>query len=327
MEIVQLAHHAMATRFEFVLHGSKAGRLRAAGEEAFEEIDRLERQLSLYIPDSDIARINARAAKEPVTISPIVFRVLQQAQACHQAMRGAFDMTVAPLIRCWGFMNDTGRMPEPAAVAAARELVGLEHVHLDEAEFTVRFDRPGVMLDLGAIGKGYAIDRVAEYLREMEIENAFIHGGTSSICAMGTPCDADAWRVMIESPLVHMGLAKPCLEETLAFVELHNETLSVSGIWGRCFKSGGKTYGHVFDPRTGEPVPDVLMSTVILPSGTETDALSTALLVLGAPGLEVLRQFRPEARALVVLPRDNRYETFKLGEWRSPGDHPPMPEK
>lgn len=313
MEIVKLAHNAMATRFEMVLHGANASRLRAAGEEVIEEIDRLENQLSLYIPGSDIARVNASAAEEPVRVSPIVFGLLQQARACHQAMDGAFDVTIAPMVRCWGFMNDTGHMPEESAVAGAHELVGMSHVLLDEDNFTVRFDRPGVMLDLGAIGKGFTIDRAAEILREDGVENALIHGGTSSVCALGMPCDSDAWRVIIESPLVALGKVEPSPGEVLSVVALHNETLAVSGIWGRSFKASGATYGHVIDPRTGRPVSNALMAAVVLPSGTETDALSTALLVMGVPGLEALARFRPDARSLVVLPKGDRYDAVKRG--------------
>jgi thiamine biosynthesis lipoprotein len=239
--------------------------------------------------------------------------LLKQAQACHQAMDGAFDVTIAPMVRCWGFMNDTGHMPEESAVARAHELVGMSHVRLDENDFSVRFDRPGVMLDLGAIGKGFAIDRAAEILREDGIENALIHGGTSSVCALGKPDDSDAWRMVIESPLVAMGKVEASPEEVLSIVALHNETLAVSGIWGRSFKSSGKTYGHVIDPRSGRPVSNALMSAVVLPSGTETDALSTALLVLGVPGLDALTRFRPNVRSLVVLPKGDRYETVKRG--------------
>lgn len=303
----------MATRFELVLHGTNASRLRAAADEVFDEIDRLEQQLSLYIPNSSIARINARAAVEPVRIEPIVFHLLQQALACQKATSGAFDITVAPLVRCWGFMGGTGKMPKSEDVDRARQCVGMNHVILDENDFTVRFDREGLMLDLGAIGKGYAIDRAMDILREAGVENALLHGGTSSVLAIGKPCDADAWRIVIDSPLVSTGQAKPSPEETLTTLTLKDETLSVSAVWGRTFKSNGKNFGHVIDPRSGMPVSKALLAAVVLPSGTETDALSTALLVLGPEGLDSLAKFRPNIRSLVAIPDGNRYKTIKRG--------------
>ena len=113
MQTVAVARHAMATRFEIVLHGGDPVALRAAGEEALAEIDRIEAQLSLYQPTSETSHLNACAAREPVRVTPNLFRLLQQSQKLHQETGGAFDITIAPLIRCWGFMGGTGQMPQP----------------------------------------------------------------------------------------------------------------------------------------------------------------------------------------------------------------------
>src|SRR5262245_24210831 len=144
MRTVTLARHAMATRFELVLHGDNAVALRAAGEEALNEIDRLENQLSLYRPVSEIAQLNARAAREAVQVSPEVFALLQHAQRLHAETGGAFDVTIAPLVRCWGFMGGTEKMPTQEEVAAAREKVGMQNILLDVSNRTVRFARDGV---------------------------------------------------------------------------------------------------------------------------------------------------------------------------------------
>src|SRR2546426_10547798 len=156
----------MATRFEMVLHGRNEVSLRAAAEEALDEIERLDAQLNLYNPASEISHINARAARTPVQVEPTLFRLLQHAQQLSLATDGAFDITVGPLMRCWGFMRGTGKLPDQADVARAREQVGMRWVILDEEHFTVGFEREGVMLDLGSIGKGYALERAAELLRE-----------------------------------------------------------------------------------------------------------------------------------------------------------------
>src|SRR5713101_5035495 len=144
---VLLARHAMATRFELVLPGEDNVRLRAAGEEALDEIERLEAQLSFYRSSSEISDLNARAAKEQVAVDPRLFRLLQRARALSEATEGAFDITVAPLMRCWGFVGGKGRLPDPEELAAARAIVGMERIELDESEFTVRFTAEGVTLD------------------------------------------------------------------------------------------------------------------------------------------------------------------------------------
>ena len=186
----------MATRFEIALHGDDDPRLRAAAEEALDEIERLDAQLSLYRNTSEISRLNAAAAAGPVRVSPPLFQLLSRARDLHRETGGVFDITIGPLMRCWGFMRDTGRLPTDEALAAARERVGMELIELDEDQFTVRFRRDGVMLDLGSIGKGYALERAANLLRDAGVTSAILHGGTSTVCAIGTPPGASAWRVM-----------------------------------------------------------------------------------------------------------------------------------
>jgi thiamine biosynthesis lipoprotein len=297
MQTVTLARHAMATRFELVLHGDNPVTLRAAGEEALDEVVRLENQLSLYRPGSEIAQLNARAAHERVQISPEVFTLLQRAQQLHTDTDGAFDITIAPLVRCWGFMDNQGKMPSPEVLTAARELVGMHLVQLDASTRTVHFARAGVMLDLGAIGKGYAVERAAELLREAGVTSALFHGGTSTVCAIGHPLDAARWRVAIERP---PGVFGNSTFPELPFVELKDECLSVSAVWGRYFSSGGNNLGHVIDPRTGRPVESAWLAAVVLPSATETDALSTALLTLNSGEFERLAAGRPGLKAMLV---------------------------
>jgi thiamine biosynthesis lipoprotein len=299
MVTISLARHAMATRFEIVLHGERPEALRAAGEEALDEIERLEGQLSLYRNSSEIAHLNARAAGECVRVSPPVFRLLEHAERLSAQTGGAFDITIGPLVRCWGFMGGTGagQLPTPDAIAEARAKVGMHLLRLNPTDFTVRFARQGVMLDLGAIGKGYAIDRAVEILRDAGVASAILHGGTSTVYAIGRPPGADAWKVALEKPAEVVGDDSARL---LAVVALENEALSVSAVWGRSFQTDDKTYGHVIDPRSGEPVNRALMAALVLPSATETDALSTALLTLGAAGLSSITNLRPGSRVLVL---------------------------
>ncbi len=304
METVTVARRAMATRFEILLHGEDAARLRAAGDAALDEIERLEAQLSLYRPASEISRLNRRAAAGPVRVSPPVFQLLQHAQRIWRETDGAFDPTVFPLIRAWGFAGGAaGKLPDPQALAEARACVGMNLVELDEAAFTVCFAREGVMLDLGAIGKGYAVDRAAETLVEAGVASAFLHGGTSSSFAVGRPPDTPRWKAAITDPRPGRPAA-PGREAILAEVPLENESLGVSAIWGRSFTTAGRTYGHVMDPRLGEPVRRAWLAAVAVLSATESDALSTALLTLGPAGFERMTHMRPGLRALLLAPGD-----------------------
>jgi thiamine biosynthesis lipoprotein len=270
----------MATRFELALWGEREGHLRACAEEALREIDLVERQLSMYRSDSDVRELNANAAAGPVRTDARVFRLLERARELSLATDGAFDPTVGPLMQAWGFVGGDGAEPDADAIRAALDLVGMHHLHLDTERFEVRFDRPGVCIDPGAIGKGYAIDCAVESLRENGIAGALIHGGTSTIYAIGAPPGEEAWSIAVPN------LGGSGDDAPLALVRLRDCSLSVSAPHGKFFESGGRRFGHVIDPRTGRPTHGALLAAVAGPSATETDALSTALLTLGAGGVE-----------------------------------------
>lgn len=314
---VLVAREAMATRFEIAIHGGNPVSMRAAAEEALEEVERIESQLSLYRPGTEIARVNALAHREPVRVSPPVFKLLLRARELSRETGGAFDITIAPLLRCWGLMRGGGRVPVPEEIAAAKARVGMHLVHLDEENCTVRFEHEGVMLDLGAIGKGYAVEQAAALLCELGVTCALIHGGTSTIHAIGQPPGQEAWKVALElpgtgrtgfhpvqpdeDPGVRLG-RQEASPELLAIVPLRDEALSVSAVWGKSFESGGKTYGHVMDPRTGAPADAAIMAAVVVPSATESDALSTALMTLGREGQARMASLRPGVRTFLAQP-------------------------
>lgn len=293
---VTLARDAMNTRFELVLHGDNQTFLRTAGEEALAEIQRIENCLSLFRPTTEIARVNAFASQESVLVSPEVFALLERAQRLSAETEGAFDITLAPLLHCWGLLGHReGRVPNDGELAAARDLVGMNLVQLDSTNRTVRFVKPGVKIDLGAIGKGYAIEQAAGLLREAGVTSALLHGGTSSVQAIGTPPDADAWKLVIEGSQTGETPAPPD-QLPSATILLRDESISVSAIRGKCFFAEGRTLGHVIDPRTGKPTTGAMLAAVVLPSATEGDAFSTALLVLGPGGRNQIEALRPGMR-------------------------------
>jgi thiamine biosynthesis lipoprotein len=205
-------------------------------------------------------------------------------------------------------MGGTGHMPDPAQLEAARAQVGMSLVELNPKDFTVRFARAGVMLDLGAIGKGAALDCAAGLLREAGVTSALLHGGTSTVYALGHPPDAEHWKVALEYPQI-AGSDSP--RQMLASVPLRDEALSVSAVWGRSFEAGGKTFGHVLDPIGGQPVAGAVLAAVALPSATETDALSTALLVAGESGHDQIASLRPQMRTMILTENPEARGTFR----------------
>lgn len=292
METVRLARHSMGSRFELVLHGEDIVWLRAAGEQALDEIERLDAQLSIYRSDSEVSLINARAAAGPVLVEPRLFQLLLECERLYRETDGAFDVTVAPLMRAWGFFRDSGRLPDAETLEEARRRTGMHHVELDPESRTIRFRREGVMLDFGGIGKGFAIDEALQLLREAGVSSAFLHGGTSTMAAIGRPPDASAWNVAV----THRDTdARP-----VAIVPLVDASLSVSAVWGKAFEADGTTFGHVLDPVTGRPVQGAVLTAVRADTttgngtglrmtgvgATEGDARSTALLVRGTKGLD-----------------------------------------
>jgi thiamine biosynthesis lipoprotein len=272
------AVHAMATRFELVLDGDDEVRLRAAAEEAFAEIVRLDAQLSFYRASSDITWINAHAAEERVTVEPRLFTLLERCLALSAATDGAFDITVAPLMKAWRFIGQSGAYPDAASLERARGLVGFRGVELDRATLTVSLAHPGTLLDLGSAGKGYAVDTAISRLRENGVQSALLHGGTSSVHTIGCRAPGHAWRVAWSSG----DGPRHCFD-------LRDSALSVSASHGKAFRVGDHIFGHVIDPRSGWPANAARSAVVTGPHSLECEALSTALLVRGAEWLPTLR--------------------------------------
>ncbi len=274
---------AMGTQFTIVAYGADESQLQSAVSAAFEEIFRLDRQWSHYIEESDLSYINRHAAEEPVKVDPELFRFLETCLGYSRETGGAFDVTVGPLLKTWGFFRGTGSLPKKEEVETALARVGWQKVRLDACNRTVAFTVPGVELDLGGIAKGYAVDRAAALLREANIAAALILSGTSSILAIGSPPGQQGWTVKIRDP--------KDARKSVAEVALKDVALSTSGSYEKFFRAEGKTYSHIFDPHTGYPAQGVLSTTVIGSTGTETDALSTAFFVLGKEGtLRYLKQ-------------------------------------
>lgn len=303
----------MGTSFEVYLYAPDGRRARELFQVAFDEIERIETALSTYRATSEISRINAHAATGPVTTDPEVFQLLTESLRWSRRSGGAFDITVGRLVEAWGFFRGEGRYPQPEELARAREASGWARMVLDEAERSVRFLAPGMGLDLGAVGKGYALDRVARLLRELGVGAALLNAGRSSYFALGRPPDRGGWRIRVPDPL------DP--DRTISSVELEDASLSTSGSAEQYFELEGRRYSHILDPRTGHPVQGVAQVTVIAATATESDVLSTALFVLGPAKGEALLQEVGGAAALVVTGTGDELQVHDIN-WPGTVDRP-----
>lgn len=308
-EMATVRHEAMGTFFEFKLYPPDPAMLSeevlGISNEAFSAIDGLEARISTWRPDSRTSRVNQFASQRPVETSQELIRLIQSSKKVYEATEGAFDITVGPLLDLWGFYRQQGHLPSEEELKQARDRVGLKYVEVDPEANTVRFLRDGMRLDFGGIGKGLALDYAAEVLRSQGVKSAVLHSGTSTVVALGHPPGKTGWTVAIRSPYNK-------IREHVDEVSIHDESLSTSSGTERYFELEGKRYGHIFDPRTGIPVDELLSATAIAPTGLESDALSTAFFVIGIEGTKAYCQAHPEIRAILVVLDNDVPKTVRI---------------
>jgi thiamine biosynthesis lipoprotein len=296
---------SMACAYAIEAYGPDAEALPGILAAAFDEVDRIDRLMSHYRADSPLSRINREAGRSPVTVEPELFNFIADAMRYHRDSDGAFDVTVGPLMRAWGFFRGDGRVPADDELAAARRRVGGAHVILNPLDRTISFDDAGVELDLGGIAKGYAVDRVVRLLKQRQIAAALISAGGSTIYALGAPPGRDGWNVTIQDPI------DP--RKTALTVGLKDRALSVAGSAEKSFESRGVTYSHIMDPRTGNPAQGVLSVAVLARSGTAGDALDNAFFVLGPDATRPYLKQLSDTEAWFFLPdAKERYRTYNL---------------
>lgn len=289
----RFAHKAMATIYEIFIINDDATYAQQAAHEAFHELDRLEEELSRFRANSDITRINNLAAHSPLRLSLDTFECLQLAQRISQETKGAFDVTVGPLLRCWLNPDKTLRTPEAKELEDARRNVGMHLLKLDELEHTVTLLASPVHLDLGAIGKGYAVDVMANLLREWEIEIALLHGGRSSVYALGAPPETAGWPLSISNPMRS--------EQPPMTLHLCNRAVSGSGLQkGR----------HIIDPRSGQPLAVKRAAWAITPEAAVSDAISTAFMIMTLEEISGYCAQHAETRAIIATTEEEGTENF-----------------
>ncbi len=279
----------MGTVLEVTIEAASRAEARAAADALFALSGDLESRLSQWRPDSAMSRLNARAGQPPAPTDPVVTRMLRDAVEFTARTRGAFDVTVGPLVALWSDAGRAGRLPGAAAIAQARARVGAQHVRFGEGS-RVGLARPGMAVDVGGLAKGWALDRMAGALAERGIRRAFVSFGQSSLLALGAPSDGPGWRVLVDDPAG--GVA--------GVATLRDRRLSVSGSFGQWTEIEGRRLGHVIDPRSGWPVAAPAQAVVVAPTAAFAEALSKALLVLPPDEALALLEAEPGVEGLLV---------------------------
>ena len=265
---------AMGSTYTVDLYGTDRVQMEAAADAAFDEVRRLDDMLSNYKRDSELSQVNRSAAQAPMKISPELFDLLERCVEYSRQSEGAFDITVGPLMRVWGFYKGSGHLPHRAEVQAAMTKVGYRHIHLDRAAQTIWFDRPGVELDPGGIGKGYAVDRMVYVLKQKGISIALVSASGSSIYGLGAPPNEPrGWQVSIRDPRN--------ARKTVETVYLKDESMSTSGSYEKFFRAEGRVWSHIMDPRTGFPAPGMLSVSVVAPRTLDSEAWTKPYFING----------------------------------------------
>jgi FAD:protein FMN transferase len=279
---------SMACTYGIVAYGRDDQAIPRFLSEALDEVDRIDRLMSNYKPESPLSEVNRDAGKRAVRVSPELFDFLAECLRYSRESEGAFDITVGPLMKTWGFFRGEGRIASDSELAAARSRTGYRHVILNARDSTVQFDRDGMEFDLGGIAKGYAVDRVILLLKARGVERALVSAGGSTIYGLGTPPGKEGWPVRID--------------EAGMQVTLKDRALSIAGSSEKFFEVGGVRYSHIMDPRTGRPAQTVLSVAVLTGNGTAGDALDDVFYVQGVDWSRRYLDRIPGTEAYFFLP-------------------------
>ena len=279
------AHEAMATVFEIYITDDDETYARQGAQAAFAEVDRLELEMSRFISNSDISRLNDAVSGETVDLGMDVFECLSRARDMYDKTSGAFDISVGALYSCWLNDDRTLRQPSDEELARACELTGLDHLKLNEEDFSAEVLTEGVQFDLGGIGKGYAAEKMAEILREWSLGQALVLAGASSVLSVSVPEGMTGWPIKLRHPGNR--------EDVLARFELTEGAIS---------GSGNQKGQHIIDVRSveGVPVEGRLAAWAMAPDAVAADALSTAFMMLSAGDIDDYCLANPGTAAIIV---------------------------
>ena len=304
-EVKRFSHNAMATTFQIFIIHNNADYAGQAARAAFNELDRLEQELSRFIENSDVSRINAAAANQPIRAGLDAFECIRIGMRMYAETNGAFDITIGSLLSCWLNKDKTTRTPTDGEIVSARKRTGAHLVEMDDDRHTIQLSAEGVKIDLGGIGKGYAVDKMAEFLRDWSIDCALVHGGRSSVFVFGAPPGTKGWPITLSSPYNQ--------KNTLARFCLNGCALGGSGLQqGR----------HIIDPRIARPVEDKQAAWARASTAAVADVLSTAFMVMTPQEIKQYCTNHPDTPAMVVTAKQHAQtedNVLRFGHWDDGG--------
>ena len=280
--------YAMGTVYEVVVYDRSVERASAAIYKALEEVVRLDNVMSNFKPESDLSRMNRAAHFQAVQITGDLYRVIEESLKYSRLSDGAFDISVGPVVDLWKAAIRGGSTPTAEELAQARTCVGYEKIELIPPN-KIKFHSACMRLDLGSIGKGYAVDRMAEILRASGVERAYINAGGSTMYGVGTPPERSGWNVHLRDPSNRLDPQ----------VELVENSVSTSEQTAPSVLQGDAP-GHIVVPASGKPLQTKFAASVVAKTATASDALSTMMLLLGPEKGEVAMKSIPGAAAIWV---------------------------
>jgi thiamine biosynthesis lipoprotein len=288
LQEVREVHFQMGTFLEMTIWHTDVEEARYLIRRSVQEVHRLDGILSNFDPQSSVSRLNQHAGKGKITIDPELHRLLGMAHWFSVKTGGYFDVTVGPLVELWRHAGEDHKLPSSRRLEKIKSVIGFRHLRLyknSEAELLY----PGMAVDLGGIGKGYAVDRVVQWLKQVGVHVALVNFGGSSMYALGHPPKETCWKIAV-----------PDTNGTLiGLIHLKNTALSTSETMGRSWQIGGKIFGHLLNPQTGFPISQKRLATVVAPSATAAEALTKPLALVGRSALPTLGEF-PGAEAIIV---------------------------
>ncbi|MDH7602414.1 MAG: FAD:protein FMN transferase [Armatimonadota bacterium] len=299
--MLDIAFEAMACEFRMLIWHPDEYYARQVAELALDEISRLEKKLNCFDPASEVSYLNTWGYARDVIVSPELFEVLQLAKQVHEETGGAFDVTVGATVNLWRSAERLRSEPDLTAVKQAAEKTGSGFIKLNPANNSVRFAREGLLINLGAIGKGYAVRKAAQILSQYGISSGLISSGNSTVYTLGRRPDGRPWRVGIRHPRY--------TNDRLTTVELEEQALSTSGGLRQRDLNVVELYEHIIDPSTGKPArTDLVSASVLAADPAVADALSTAFYLGGKALAEKYCRSHEGVEAILV-------EEHEMGEY------------
>ncbi len=313
-KLLKKAIMSMGTVFDISAYVSQKSGAEKVFDKVFHEVNRLDNVMSNYKPESDLSKINRKAASESVSCDDELAYIIEQSIEYGDITQGAFDITIGPLMKKWGFFKAQGRIPDNNELDSVLQSVSYKNIRIEEktkkslfrgsnSEKVISFVNPHTQVDLGGIGKGYAVDVAMKLLRKNGIRSALINFA-GNVYASGSPPGRKSWIIGLQHPRNS--------KEILGSFEVTDKAVSTSGDYEKFFTMNGERYSHIIDPRSGIPVKGIASVTIIADSATKADALSTGVFVLGLDkGMKLIEKLS-DVEGIIVYEESNTTLRVKI---------------